>query len=48
MKAILMCLLSLTSVLSMGTKYHVSPDKLYGKGDEFEKRVKDHLSSTRA
>jgi hypothetical protein len=44
MKAVLLCLglATVSTVLGMGTKHHVSPDKLYGKGPEFEQKVRDH------
>jgi lysosomal Pro-X carboxypeptidase len=46
MKAIKLCLslLSVTSVLGLGTKYHLNPDKVYGKGPAFEQKVRDEFA----
>jgi len=50
MKSILLCLglAVMTTVLGMGTKQHVNPDKLYGKGPEFEQRVRAHHENAKS
>jgi lysosomal Pro-X carboxypeptidase len=50
MKAILLCLglATVSTVLGMGTRHHVNPDKLYGKGPEFEQKVRDQHDGLRA
>jgi lysosomal Pro-X carboxypeptidase len=45
MKAIRLCLalLSVDTALGIGTRFNLNPDKIYGKGDEYESRIKnDH------
>jgi len=44
MKAISLCLVayaSISTVFAAGTKYHLNPDKVYGKGVEFEQKVRE-------
>lgn len=45
MKAIKLCLalMSVDTAVGLGTRNVYNPDKLYGKGDEYEARIKnDH------
>ena len=45
MKAIRLCLalLSVDTALAIGSRFRLNPDRIYGKGDEYEARIKnDH------
>jgi len=48
MKAISLCLVAFASIstaFAAGTKYHLNPDKVYGKGREYEQSVLDKHNS---